>query len=92
MLGPGRPGRDRRPLSGSPLTVNACGPPPLSRNRCAVDHNALSAALDRAERALRRVESALASQPPASGRDEELRAKVRKVVEELDELIKQAAA
>ena len=38
---------------------------------------------------------ALASRPtatPASARDEELRAKVREVVEELDDLIRQAAA
>jgi hypothetical protein len=74
------------------VTVNACGPAALSRNRLAVDDNALSSALDRAERALRRVESALANHQPTSGRDEELRAKVREVVEELDELIKQAAA
>ncbi|MFL6736983.1 MAG: hypothetical protein ACJ8F4_08000 [Sphingomonas sp.] len=45
-----------------------------------MDDGALGSALDRADRA-----------PPAS-RDEELRAKVREVVEELDELIRQAAA
>ena len=48
--------------------------------------------MDRAERALERIESALASRPAAPARDEELRAKVREVVEELDELIREAAA
>lgn len=60
-----------------------------------MDDGGLSAALDKAERALERVQRALASRPepvPASGRDEELRAKVREVVEELDVLIREAAA
>jgi hypothetical protein len=57
-----------------------------------MDDGGLSAALDRAERALERVQNALAGRPPAAGRDEELRAKVREVVEELDEIIRQAAA
>jgi plasmid stabilization system protein ParE len=50
--------------------------------------------LDRAERALQRIEQALANRQaaPASARDEELRAKVREVVEELDGLIREAAA
>ena len=51
----------------------------------------LSSALERAERALERVEQALAARAPASNREEELRAKVREVVEELDELIREAA-
>jgi hypothetical protein len=49
-------------------------------------------ALERAERALQRIERALAGRQSASGKDEELRARVREVVEELDVLIKQAAA
>ena len=57
-----------------------------------MDDGGLSAALERAERALQRVERALASRKPTPDRDEELRAKVREVVEELDELIKEAAA
>lgn len=58
-----------------------------------MDDGGLSAALDRAERAIERIQGALAARKPeASGRDEELRAKVREVVEELDELIRQAAA
>jgi len=53
----------------------------------------LSAALDRAEQALERIQRALSAPKPAPvERDEELRAKVREVVEELDELIRQAAA
>ena len=49
-------------------------------------------ALDRAERALQRIEQALSNRQPAGGVDDELRAKVREVVEELDELIREAAA
>lgn len=52
----------------------------------------LSEALDRADRAIERIHQALASRKPAVSQDEELRAKVREVVEELDELIRQAAA
>ena len=57
-----------------------------------MDDGGLSAALDRAEQALERVHRALSTREPPTGRDEELRAKVREVVEELDELIRQAAA
>ena len=57
-----------------------------------MDDDALSTALDRAEQALERVQQALANRQPASGLDEELRARVREVVEELDELIREAAA
>ena len=57
-----------------------------------MDDNGLSSAFDRAERALERIERALASRPPAPARDEELRARVREVVEGLDELIREAAA
>jgi len=57
-----------------------------------MDDGGLNAALDRAEQAIARIHSALASRKPVTGRDDELRAKVREVVEELDELIRQAAA
>jgi sugar-specific transcriptional regulator TrmB len=60
-----------------------------------MDDEVLDSALDRAERALQRIERALAHRANhqlAVPRDEELRAKVREVVEELDELIRQAAA
>ncbi|HEY4071458.1 MAG TPA: hypothetical protein VGM04_07880 [Sphingomicrobium sp.] len=58
-----------------------------------MDDGGLSAALDRAEQAMQRIQRALSERQPATdGRDDELRAKVREVVEELDELIRQAAA
>ena len=57
-----------------------------------MDDGGLSAALDRAERAIERVQRGLSARRPAtSGRDDELRAKVREVVVELDELIREAA-
>jgi len=57
-----------------------------------MDDGGLSAALDRAERAIERIQTALSlPRPSSSGRDDELRAKVREVVEELDELIREAA-
>ena len=56
-----------------------------------MDDAAFSSALDRAEQALQRVERALSSRQPVAARDEHLRAKVREVVEELDELIREAA-
>ena len=49
----------------------------------------LSAALERSERALARIERALADRHDG-GRDEELRAKVREAVAELDQLIRSA--
>ncbi|CAA9499522.1 MAG: hypothetical protein AVDCRST_MAG44-673 [uncultured Sphingomonas sp.] len=57
-----------------------------------MDDAVLSTALARAEQALARVERALAARQPAAARDEQLRAKVREVVEELDGLIREAAA
>ena len=58
-----------------------------------MDDGGLSTALDRAERALERIERALANRPAQTvARDEDLRAKVREVVEELDVLIREAAA
>ena len=57
-----------------------------------MDESALSSALERADRALQRIERALAGRQSSSNRDEQLRARVREVVEELDELIREAAA
>ena len=57
-----------------------------------MDDAGLRAALDRADKALQQIERALANRQPAPARDEELRAKVREVVEELDVLIREAAA
>jgi ElaB/YqjD/DUF883 family membrane-anchored ribosome-binding protein len=56
-----------------------------------MDDGGLSAALDRAERALARIERALAERKPDIGRDDELRARVREAVAELDQLIREAA-
>ena len=57
-----------------------------------MDDSEIAAALERAERALQRIERSLSSRQPPVVRDEELRAKVREVVGELDELIREAAA
>ena len=57
-----------------------------------MDDGGLNAALDRAEQAIERIHRALGARESVAGRDDELRAKVREVVEELDELIRQAAA
>jgi uncharacterized coiled-coil DUF342 family protein len=57
-----------------------------------MDEAELVSAIDRADRALQRIERALSSRQPVVARDDELRAKVREVVEELDELIREAAA
>ena len=58
-----------------------------------MNDEALSIALDRADRAIERIQRALANRrPPVPARDEELRAKVREVVEELDVLIREATA
>ena len=55
-----------------------------------MDEGRLSTALDRAERALARIERALAERQGESHRDEELRAKVREAVAELDQIIRMA--
>ena len=47
----------------------------------------LTHALDRAERALARIERATANGPQTNHREEQLRAKVREVVSELDSII-----
>ena len=56
-----------------------------------MDDSGLSQALDRAERALKRIEYALADRGSAKPMDDELRAKVREAVAELDQLIREAA-
>jgi hypothetical protein len=57
-----------------------------------MDDSELTLALDRADRALERIQRALAGRQDGNGRDDALRARVREVVEELDELIREAAA
>ena len=55
-----------------------------------MEEQRLSLALDRAEAALERVERAIAGLSQG-GRDEELRARVRDAVAELDQLIRASA-
>ena len=50
----------------------------------------LVSALDRADRAMERIERALSRLKGSSGRDERLRARVRDVVAELDSIIEGA--
>ena len=56
-----------------------------------MDDGGLSAALDRAERAIERIERALAERKPQRRYDDELRVKVREAVAELDQLIREAS-
>ena len=57
-----------------------------------MDDGGLTDALERAERALRRIEYAVANRAKSSGgSDDALRAKVREAVAELDQLIREAA-
>jgi hypothetical protein len=56
-----------------------------------MDDADLSVALDRAERALERIERALANRQADTQRDEALRSRVREAVAELDQLIREAA-
>ena len=53
-----------------------------------MEEQRLSTALDRAEAALGRIEQAVARLGRGPGRDEELRARVREAVAELDQLIR----
>ena len=56
-----------------------------------MDEGRLATTLERAERALSRIERALEHRQQASGRDEALRTRVREAVAELDQLIREAA-
>ena len=90
------PGRRCGPISRPARRVKSrrrCLPVGVKlRSQFMMDDNDLSMALERADRALERIERALARRQPAEGRDEVLRARVREVVEELDELIREVAA
>ena len=57
-----------------------------------MDDGGLSEALSRAERAVARIEAALASVDATRGKDEQLRTKVRDAIAELDQLIQTAGA
>ena len=55
-----------------------------------MDEGRLTSALDRAERALARIERAATPVDHKNGKDEALRAKVREAVAELDQIIRLA--
>ena len=57
-----------------------------------MDDGGLSLALSRAERAVARIESSIASVDATRGKDEQLRTKVRDAIAELDQLIQTAGA
>ena len=56
-----------------------------------MDEARFTSALSRAEQALQRIERALAEPRPVNDRDEQLRARVREAVAELDQLIREAS-
>lgn len=56
-----------------------------------MDDARLADALERTERAILRIERAVADRKPAGAKDDALRAKVREAVAELDQLIREAA-
>jgi len=55
-----------------------------------MDEGRLTSALDRAERAILRIERTIRQPKRPEGRDDELRARVREAVAELDQLIRAA--
>ena len=55
-----------------------------------MDEGRLTSALDRAERAILRIERAISQPKRPEGRDDDLRARVREAVAELDQLIRAA--
>ena len=55
-----------------------------------MDEGRLTSALDRAERALARIERSVAQVGHSNGKDEALRARVREAVAELDQIIRMA--
>jgi len=57
-----------------------------------MDDGGLSQALSRAEKAIARIEAALATADATRGKDEQLRTKVRDAIAELDHLIQMAEA
>ena len=55
-----------------------------------MDEGRLTSALDRAERAIMRIERAISQPKRPEGRDDERRARVREAVAELDQIIRMA--
>ena len=83
------------PIVARLLTVNLSPglPPGFNRFRPnAMTDPHLADALDRAERALARIEAVASRAATGRGRDEQLRDKVRGVVAELDDMIRAAGA
>ena len=56
-----------------------------------MDEARFTSALSRAEQALQRIEQAVAEQRGTDDRDDQLRARVREAVAELDQLIREAS-
>ena len=55
-----------------------------------MDEGRVTSAFERAERAILRIERAISQPKQQSGRDEELRTRVREAVAELDQIIRMA--
>ena len=55
-----------------------------------MDEGRVTSAFERAERAILRIERAISEPKPQDGRDDELRARVREAVAELDQIIRMA--
>jgi hypothetical protein len=55
-----------------------------------MDESRLTSAFERAERAILRIERAISQPKQQSGRDDELRERVREAVAELDQIIRMA--
>jgi hypothetical protein len=55
-----------------------------------MDESRLTSAFERAERAILRIERAISEPRQQSGRDDDLRARVREAVAELDQIIRMA--
>ena len=55
-----------------------------------MDEGRVTSAFERAERAILRIERAISQPKQQSGRDEELRTRIREAVAELDQIIRMA--
>ena len=90
-----RAGDALRPLRAVRCSVNTGGVllrPSFLRSEAGMTDGGLSSALDRAERALARIEQALSQRAPSEGRDDQLRERVREAIAELDQLIREASS
>ena len=62
----------------------------ILRSEKQMEEGRLNSALDRVDHALERIERAIPQVSRSNGKDEELRARVREAVAELDEIIRTA--